>query len=35
LTALARMSMPRNMRSRASLLNRTSFAAMLVIPWFA
>src|SRR6266446_18331 len=32
LTALARMSMPRNMRSRASPLNRTSFAAMMMIP---
>src|SRR5438045_900094 len=33
LTALARMSMPRNMRSRASPLNRTSFAAMLTVPF--
>src|SRR5580700_6631139 len=32
LTALARMSMPRSMRSRASPLNLTSLAAMFPIP---
>src|SRR6266404_4137742 len=33
LTALARMSMPRNMRSRASPLNLTSLAAMIGSSW--
>src|SRR5438094_1326349 len=33
LTALARMSMPRNMRSRASPLNLSSLAAMIGSSW--
>ncbi len=33
-TASARMSTPRMMRSRASRENRTSFAAMLIAPYF-
>src|SRR5246127_667707 len=32
LTALARISTPRSMRSRASLWNRTSFAGICVLP---
>src|SRR5271167_1401520 len=35
LTALARTSMPRSMRSRASPLNLTSLAAMSDIPWLS
>src|SRR5437764_1479656 len=34
LTALARISTPRNMRSRASLLNRTSLAGIAFPPCF-
>src|SRR5271157_3680464 len=35
LTALARTSMPRSMRARASPFNLTSFAAMSGLPWLS